>query len=50
MTSASFYKADKTQGVFFELPEDQLARELKRRKLEEHSRGLKADKIISENH
>ena len=47
MTSASFYKGDNRQGVLFELPEDHLARELKRRKLEEHSRGLKADKIIS---
>ena len=50
MTSASFYKGDSKQGVVFDLPEDHLARELKRRKLEEHSRGLKADKIISENH
>ena len=51
MTSASFYKGDNNkQGVFFDLPEEHLARELKRRKLEEHSRGLKADKIIAENH
>ena len=51
MTSASFYKGDNSkQGVFFDLPEEHLARELKRRKLEEHSRGLKADKIIAENH
>lgn len=48
MTSASFYKDDsRKQGVYFDLPEDQLARELKNRKHQEVSRGLQADKIIS---
>ena len=51
MTSASFYKGENTQnGIYFELPEDELARELKRKKHQEHGRALKADKIISENH
>jgi hypothetical protein len=52
MTSASFYKNEKPgsakmEGVYFQLPEDELARELQRRKREEHSRALVADKIIS---
>lgn len=53
MTSASFYKGERGEqptGVYFQVPEDQLARELQRRKQQEHSRGLQADKIISENH
>lgn len=51
MTTASFYKQDgQQQGIYFQLPEDQLARELKSRKAQEHSRALKADKVINENH
>lgn len=52
MTQASFYKGDQgdqSSGIYFQLPEDQLARELQRRKQQEHSRSLQADKIISEN-
>lgn len=52
MTQASFYKGeqgDQSGGIYFQLPEDQLARELQRRKQQEHSRSLQADKIISEN-
>jgi hypothetical protein len=52
MTSASFYKGEdnRPQGIYFQLPEDQLAKELQKRKHQEHSRGLQADKIIAENH
>lgn len=33
MTSASFYKGDRpTNGIYFDIPEDQLGKELQRRK------------------
>jgi hypothetical protein len=42
MTSASFYKQEKNSnnGVYFEIPEDQLGKELQKRKNQEVSRGI----------
>lgn len=48
MTSASFYKTNQQQqGIYFQLPEDELARELQKRKQQEYSKGRQADRIIS---
>lgn len=52
MTSASFYKQpdkNSTVGIYFEIPEDQLGKELQRRKNQEVSRGIQLEKLVSEN-
>lgn len=52
MTSASFYKQnDKNHsgGIYFDIPEDQLGKELQRRKNQEVSRGIQLEKLVSEN-
>lgn len=50
MTSASFYKQEQgSNGVYFDLPEDQLGKELQRRKNQEVSRGIQLEKLVSEN-
>ena len=51
MTSASFYKGEKANstGVYFEIPEDQLGKELQRRKNQEVSRGIQLEKLVKEN-
>lgn len=50
MTSASFYRqADKATtngGIYFEIPEAQLGKELQRRKNQEVSKGVQLDKLI----
>lgn len=50
MTSASFYRqADKetnSNGIYFEIAEDQLGKELQRRKNQEVSRGIQLDKLV----
>ena len=43
MTSASFYRQGEkasTGGISFEIPEDQLGKELQRRKNQEVSKGI----------
>jgi hypothetical protein len=52
MTSASFYKQGEKNtagGVYFEIPEDQLGKELQRRKNQEVSRGIQLEKLVCEN-
>lgn len=51
MTSASFYKPSEQRGngVYFEIPEDQLGKELQRRKNQEVSRGIQLEKLVCEN-
>lgn len=53
MTSASFYRqADKATtngGIYFEIPEAQLGKELQRRKNQEVSKGIQLDKLIHQN-
>ena len=51
MTTASFYKNGQapSNGVYFDIPEDLLGKELQRRKNNEVSKSIKAEKIISEN-
>ncbi len=50
MTSASFYrqhdKATSNDGIYFEIPEAQLGKELQRRKNQEVSKGIQFDKLI----
>ena len=55
MTQASFYKKESsgipaTQGIYFEIPEQDLAKEIQRKKNEQSSQMRKADKIINSNH
>jgi len=50
MTSASFYKQNdrnSSNGVYFDIPEDQLGKELQRRKNQEVSRGIQLEKLVS---
>jgi len=52
MTTASFYKSNQAQqsnGVYFDIPEDLLGKELQKRKNNEISKSIKAEKLISEN-
>ena len=52
MTSASFYKQNErnpSSGVYFDIPEDQLGKELQRRKNQEVSRGIQLEKLVCEN-
>lgn len=45
MTTASFYKSNQAQqsnGVYFDIPEDLLGKELQRRKNNEVSKSIKA--------
>lgn len=52
MTSASFYREGENPsggGVYFEIPEDQLGKELQRRKNQEVSRGVQLEKLVCEN-
>jgi hypothetical protein len=53
MTSASFYRAEKldkpSSGIYFDIPEDQLGKELQRRKNQEVSRTIQLEKLVSEN-
>lgn len=52
MTSASFYRQGEKQstpGIYFEIPEDQLGKELQRRKNQEVSRGIQLEKLVNEN-
>jgi hypothetical protein len=51
MTTASFYKNEQpsSNGVYFDIPENLLGKELQRRKNNEVSKEIKAEKIISEN-
>jgi hypothetical protein len=51
MTSASFYrqtdKALSNGGIYFEIPEDQLGKELQRRKNQEVSKAIQLDKLVT---
>ena len=51
MTTASFYKNGEapSNGVYFDIPENQLGKELQRRKNQQVSKSIKAEKIIAEN-
>ena len=52
MTSASFYRQGEKNsqaGIYFEIPEDQLGKELQRRKNQEVSRGIQLEKLVCEN-
>jgi hypothetical protein len=52
MTSASFYRQGEknpSAGIYFEIPEDQLGKELQRRKNQEVSKGIQLEKLVSEN-
>ena len=52
MTSASFYRQgqkNSSAGVYFDIPEDQLGKELQRRKNQEVSRGIQLEKLVCEN-
>ena len=49
MTSASFYREgekNSSTGIYFEIPEDQLGKELQRRKNQEVSRGIQLEKLV----
>jgi hypothetical protein len=51
MTSASFYKGDKApqSGIYFDIPESQLGKELQRRKNQEVSKTIQLEKLVNEN-
>jgi hypothetical protein len=52
MTQASFYRQEQSNGntgIYFEIPEKELAKELNKRKQEEYSKLRQCDKLINEN-